>query len=205
MKWERPRDLSFLLDQLLADPRYSSRIDLARVGVLGHSSGGYTAVALAGGRYDIERLSSYCVGLNYSSDCSLVTAEQVAQIDSSSSGLSYRDDRFNLFIAFVPAVVQGFSHESLAHIDSPFFIIGARDDSIASFENNAAHYARGIPSARFDILDRGGHFGFFSHCNFIGQQNAAMVCVDAPGIDREKLHRRIQDSTLLFLEEHWSP
>ena len=48
--WDRPRDLSVLIDKLLAGPRFGSRIDPRRIGVAGFSIGGYTALATVGAR-----------------------------------------------------------------------------------------------------------------------------------------------------------
>ena len=51
---ERPRQVSRVIDTLLADPAWSPRIARdargARVGAVGHSAGGYTVIALAGGQ-----------------------------------------------------------------------------------------------------------------------------------------------------------
>ena len=44
--WDRPRDLSRLIDRLLADPAWGPRIDASRIGVAGFSIGGYTALAI---------------------------------------------------------------------------------------------------------------------------------------------------------------
>ena len=61
---ERPRQVSRVIDALLADPQWSGRIAHdahgPRVGALGHSAGGYTVLALAGGRYDVARLRAHC-------------------------------------------------------------------------------------------------------------------------------------------------
>lgn len=46
----RPRHIARVIDAALADPVLSDRIDAARIGVIGHSIGGYTALCLAGGR-----------------------------------------------------------------------------------------------------------------------------------------------------------
>lgn len=50
--FERPRDVSFVLDKAeelnRTDPRFRGRLDLDRVGVAGHSFGAWTALAVAG-------------------------------------------------------------------------------------------------------------------------------------------------------------
>ncbi|MCP9915638.1 alpha/beta hydrolase [Cyanobium sp. ATX 6F1] len=58
----RPKDLSFVLDELnrrnASD--YGGRLDLASVGVFGHSFGGYTALALSGATIDFDYLQKSC-------------------------------------------------------------------------------------------------------------------------------------------------
>ena len=53
--WHRPQDLSFVLTELLADPSWGQRIDPNWIGAASHSSGGYTAFALAGAIHDWPR------------------------------------------------------------------------------------------------------------------------------------------------------
>lgn len=49
----RPRDISFVIDQLSVNPKLAPIADLARVGVAGHSFGAYTAMAIAGMQVDL--------------------------------------------------------------------------------------------------------------------------------------------------------
>jgi predicted dienelactone hydrolase len=48
LRWDRPLDVSFALDQVAADPKLSAQVDWNRVGVAGHSLGAYTALQLIG-------------------------------------------------------------------------------------------------------------------------------------------------------------
>ena len=57
--WERPQDISFVLTALLKDPLFGPEIDQNRIGAAGFSIGGYTVLALAGGRLDFEALKNY--------------------------------------------------------------------------------------------------------------------------------------------------
>ncbi len=56
----RPRQLSAVLDRLLGDAAFGPRIDLARIGAVGHSAGGYSVLALIGGRADMGVLARHC-------------------------------------------------------------------------------------------------------------------------------------------------
>ena len=56
----RPRQLRAVLDRLLGDAEFGPRIDPARIGAVGHSAGGYSVLALIGGRADMAVLARHC-------------------------------------------------------------------------------------------------------------------------------------------------
>ena len=56
----RPQQLSAVLDRLLEDEEFGPRIDAARIGAVGHSAGGYSVLALIGGRADLALLARHC-------------------------------------------------------------------------------------------------------------------------------------------------
>ncbi|HXQ37593.1 MAG TPA: prolyl oligopeptidase family serine peptidase, partial [Anaerolineales bacterium] len=47
--WERAKDLTSVLNELLADSMFGPRIDRNRIGAAGFSLGGYTVISVAGG------------------------------------------------------------------------------------------------------------------------------------------------------------
>jgi len=61
---DRPQDISYLLDRLqqreAAQHPPHQRLNLRRVGIIGHSFGGYTALALAGGKINHKGLQRSC-------------------------------------------------------------------------------------------------------------------------------------------------
>ncbi len=58
--WLRARDLSAVIDGMLADATFGPRIDVSRIGAAGHSLGGYTVLALAGGIATFGGLRDFC-------------------------------------------------------------------------------------------------------------------------------------------------
>ena len=56
----RPRQLSAVLDRLLGDAEFGPHIDTRRIGAIGHSAGGYSVLALIGGRADMAVLARHC-------------------------------------------------------------------------------------------------------------------------------------------------
>ncbi len=58
--WERARDLSVVIDHMLADAEFGPRIDRRRIGAAGFSLGGYTVIAIAGGITSLSHFRSFC-------------------------------------------------------------------------------------------------------------------------------------------------
>lgn len=56
----RPQEVMQVIDALAKDPKWSARLDLAKVGVHGMSAGGVTGIALAGGQWRMLDLVRHC-------------------------------------------------------------------------------------------------------------------------------------------------
>ena len=56
----RPQEVIQVIDALAKDPKWSARLDLARVGVHGMSAGGVTGISLAGGQWRTLNLLRHC-------------------------------------------------------------------------------------------------------------------------------------------------
>lgn len=166
--WERPQDLSFVISALLADATWKGRIDAARIGAAGHSSGGYSALALAGAVYSPFRLREYCQGPEAGPECALGKGLAYETIDFRPSMKSYRDARIRAVFAMAPAVGPSIEPDSLKAIGIPVHIVAAANDELLPFDRHAARYAREIPGARLTTLPGGGHFVFMPECNLVG-------------------------------------
>lgn len=71
--WERPKDISAVLDEITGNPGTYPYVDPDRIAALGFSAGGYTALALTGARVDPDRLQRFCdTGDHGMSDCAFL-------------------------------------------------------------------------------------------------------------------------------------
>ncbi|MGG6295467.1 alpha/beta hydrolase [Leptolyngbya sp. AN02str] len=131
---DRPQDVSFLLselEQLNHSSRYlKGRFNTEQVTVIGHSLGGYTALALAGAQLDLQKLDQFCdsaskYGLSVS-DWLQCTATDLAAKDT--KGLS--DRRVKRIIALNPVVGRLFNPNSIANIRIPVLITSSTSDAI---------------------------------------------------------------------------
>lgn len=109
----RPADVTFVIDRAArwneTDPELAGRIDLGRVGVLGHSYGAYTALAIAGARVRLE---------------------------GALSDLS--DPRVDAIVALSPSGPGGwgwFSEESFRSVDVPALLVTGSRDAVTSWQS----------------------------------------------------------------------
>lgn len=125
--WQRPKDLSRVIDALLDDPRFTNSLAGDQIAVAGHSLGGYTVMALAGARYDPARHRRYCAAHGDRADCRFFkdSAVGVAPGTAEALGADLSDPRLRAVISFELALTQGFDPESLAQITIPVLVIGA--------------------------------------------------------------------------------
>ncbi len=125
--WERPRDVSRTLDQVLKLEGFGAAIDQSRIYMAGHSLGGFTAVALAGGRYDPDWLGRFCPDHADDLACNLFASWGIAQTPAEREMMSrdWSDPRIAGFAVFDLGGTQSFTAQSLAAIDRPMLVIGA--------------------------------------------------------------------------------
>ena len=203
--WNRPLDIGFVLTRLLADPTWGPRIDPRRIGVAGHSSGGYTALALGGAILEPQRLAAYCQSASRGPDCELASEADTAQVDFVQASKSYRDERFRAVFAMAPAVGAGIQASSLARIATPVHIVTTRNDELLDPNRNAMHYARNTPGAVLTIREQGGHFVYLSRCSLLSKVFTYFhefdVCGTRSPVDRGLAHREIAELAVEFFDQ----
>tara|TARA_R110002072_G_scaffold127330_1_gene264579 strand:+ start:1158 stop:2081 length:924 start_codon:yes stop_codon:yes gene_type:complete len=201
--WDRPGDLSLLLTSLLDSPRYSSAIDVQRVGAAGFSSGGYTVIALAGGIYELSRMQTYCRGEDAGPDCDLAPRQALER--ASAASISLRDPRIQAVLAMAPAVGPAMTPDSLAHIDLPVALFATADDELLKPHLNALFYAEHIPEIQLSIQPVGGHFLFLS-CNTATSLADWLLpefnlCGQGIDVDRKALQSDIAAQAVAFFDQ----
>jgi len=207
LPWERALDLTRLVDLILDDPYFGPRIDPDRIGAVGYSLGGYSVIALAGGRTDLSRFEEFCSSDARDATCDpqpefpeaesefrkLPPDDPVTTASLSRQASSFRDDRIKSFVALAPALVQAFSAQSLRDIDAPLLVIAGSGDVVAPVATNAGQLSDMVPDAELIILGGAGHYVFLSKCNLRGKL-LVPVCKDPKGIDRSQSHKDVAAS-----------
>ena len=125
---DRPQDISFVLDML--EQRSASELDgvldLNNVGVIGHSFGGYTALAVAGAVPDFEFLAQECaVQFSYINISRLLQCEALKLPQQT---YNFRDPRVAAVIAMNPVNSSIFGPEGLSQVEIPVAIAAGSYD-----------------------------------------------------------------------------
>jgi predicted dienelactone hydrolase len=182
----RPRHLRLAIDTVLADRELAahvagSEVGAARATAVGHSIGGYTALAAAGGR-------------------------PLALPNQTPDGVAHpvdveRDPRITSVVLLAPALPWLMAPGALADVAVPVLARAAERDEIAQ----PAFIERvldGLPStARLDyaVVPNAGHFAFW------GPVPAALAGphfppgLDPPGFDRTAYQAQLTDELVAFL------
>jgi len=214
--WERARDISTAITDLLADPRFGSKIDLDRIGAAGFSYGGYTMMELAGGTTDWNRILSWCDQQktacdppempNLTEKFKAIKQQPDVQQALQHAGDSYRDPRIRAVFAIAPAVARAFTPESLQRITIPVAIVAGDGDPIAPPADNAQFFATNIRNAKLTILPGGvGHYTFLDVGTEAGRKQLPQLFVDGPGIDREAVHDQVGHMAAEFFDKELMP
>ena len=166
LAWNRPLDMSFLLGTLLQDSRWADSIDPDRIAVIGHSLGGYTALALGGGRLSLTEFIAYCDSHSAAPDCRFYRNGNVnlGKVDPILFEASYRDSRLNAVIALDPAYAKAFQQRSL--VDSAPALLLAPATEKNTVDDLQADYLAGQMAERVDFkkLQGANHFTFLPRC-----------------------------------------
>lgn len=150
-EWERPRDLSFVIDALTTDGW------IGPIGAAGFSSGGYTAAALVGARLsapilealfaeripvpEIREFPGLAEALRSAvSDAELAQAPVVGSADLA-------DARISAAFLMCPASGQLVAPESLHRVARPVRVWWGDADTVTPPETNALVYRDAIPDA----------------------------------------------------------
>src|SRR5262245_55737808 len=196
----RPRQISEGVDALLANSTLGAVIDPNRIAVIGHSAGGYTALALVGGRANMDRARSHCRAHPDDGFCQVrlpspanVSAPSVPIPDS-------RDARIKAAIAMAPPGIL-LDPGSLATVGVPVRIYAAELDAVVPGRYHSEPLRQTIkPTPEFVLVRGAGHYSFVEPFPEAVRQQAGEAAVDPPGFDRAAFQERLRHEIAEFLD-----
>ncbi|PYE88250.1 alpha/beta hydrolase family protein [Phyllobacterium leguminum] len=199
----RPRQAMEALNAALADRRFAEHVDSARIGMIGYSAGGYTALVLAGARPDFEAATAYCQGEGQGDIGSCGPAKDgTADADKQlGTWQPPTEPRLKALVLMDPLSFV-FDKASLAAIKIPVLLLRPKDDAYMSAAPNALALAKDLPTPPEQIVVPGRHFVFIDPCPEKLAAEAPLICKDGPSVDRTAIHRTIEHDVADFLRAH---
>ena len=158
----RPFDVSAVIDGLetgLGQPELSKRADTSRVFVMGHSLGGYTALAAAGADMDVGRLTASCRGAG----CELLVDPQIAAAYQAGFG----DPRVVAIAPQAPGFTLELAAGQITSLEAPVMLQTSRLDLITTQaeESQPAWSALDGPHDLWVEMPQGAHLSFIMLCD----------------------------------------
>lgn len=215
---ERPRQISRVLDALLADKQWGPLIDSERIGALGHSAGGYAVAALVGGEPERPRLATHCQTVNDDPACEYGDpakgiTQQVgkpfvlpAEADSVSP---VKDDRIRSAVLLAPLGVV-IKPDTLTKTNVPVKLVGAANDEILArqyhYEWIKSQLEQSPVSAQHSISLAEGtsHFSFLApfKASFIDATRSELGAIVEPlnGFDRAAFQAQLAKEVVLWMQ-----
>jgi predicted dienelactone hydrolase len=206
--WERPADVTAVLDEIMGNADAYPYVDPDRISVLGFSAGGYTAMAIAGARVDPDKLQRFCDTTDHGmSDCAFLAhfGIDLHSFDLSPAAQDLTDARIKAAVIVDPGIVSTLTPYSLAGINIPMLILYLGDEDPVP----AGVYARGaselFPDATYAVVPDAIHFSFLAECKAAGKRilenegELDPLCDDAGGRSRADIHKGLSAKIVAYL------
>ena len=201
---QRPQQASQVIDALLQDPLWKDRIASdsrgPRVGALGHSAGGYTVLALAGGVPQWSRLSTHC-STQAAQDpifCSMGRGQATAAAEMP----SVADGRVRAVAALAPLGVV-LSAASLASISVPTLLVEAEQDRFLVPRFHSGWVAQNLPQAQRIRVSNAWHFVFMDTPSMPLPSPDGDIGANSAGFDRTAFLAQLGHTLSAFFDRAW--
>ena len=186
---ERPYDVKFAFYKILefvtpGAELLSGMVDPERVGVCGHSFGGYTALVVAGGLVDVTGAQDACAAGSPSD----IFCDYVGYWPGGTTvGLSPPIPGLKAAASFAPGGYSAFGEQGLDSVSVPALIFGGTLDDTCPVEVEIDPIYEALPSPRGRVvITDASHMSYTNICDIpLAQQFLADYC-NVPGIISEE-------------------
>ncbi|WP_096608148.1 alpha/beta fold hydrolase [Calothrix sp. NIES-2100] len=200
---ERPKDISFLLNELAKrnnqPGQLQGKFHTENVTVIGHSLGGYTALALLGGEVDLEAVRQFCknsLSLNESPGDWL----QCAAAPLTEKKLQLKDERVKSAIAFNPLIGKLFGNKGLTQVTKPvLFLTGTEDSLTPAFKHQIAPFAQ-LRGDKYLVTAIGGTHLSISDPTY-SMSTVTTIVKEKRGEETNSLRQLTRGVTLAFVKQ----
>ena len=202
---DRPKDVSFVLDQLAQLNQEAGSLEgkfnTQQVTIIGHSLGGYTALALAGAQLNLKELRQFCKNR---SPIGRSPADwfQCAAADLPEDSEPLRDRRVAQVIALNPMTGRLFGNYGLSKVTTPTLMLTGTEDAIApSLDHQLRPFAQ-LKGPKYLISAIGGtHLSVTDRANLNDALARSTLVKERIGKDADPLRQLVRGVSLAFVKQ----
>ncbi len=195
----RVRQFAAVVTALVAG-QGGATIDPARVGAFGFSAGGFTVLAAAGGRPDLDRVGPHCDAHPDFYDCRLIASEGLRGRHLRPAAFTPAP-RLAALVVAAPALGFTFTRSGLADISAPVQLWQAGDDEILPAPHYVEPVAAALPHPPVrHIVEGARHYDILAPCSPELVSAKPEICASAPGFDRAAFHARFNAAIVAFFD-----
>ena len=188
-----------MLDRLLGDAEFGPRIDVERIGAVGHSAGGYSVLALIGGRADMGVLARHCTRHRAEDPEFCGYGRPGGQDDLPMPDLS--DPRIGAVVAVAP-VGALFGDEAFSGVTVPAQVHRLEADRVLREPWHAENIAALMgDNAHLVVHSEAHHFAFISPFPPALANEVGAAGHDPEGFDRRAFLAEIDEQILRFFDD----
>jgi predicted dienelactone hydrolase len=194
---DRPRQVSRVIDHMLTAWAGRAAIDPQRIGILGHSAGGFTALASIGGQPNFLSVAPMCQQHPGDFAC-LLLAQRAAPATAPDTGAA-ADARIKAAVVLAPALGFTFAPDGLKKVVVPVQLWRAENDTLVPHPRYAQAVHDALPQAPdYRVVPGAGHFDFLAPCSDALAAIAPAICTSALGFDRAAFHASFNAEVVQF-------
>jgi predicted dienelactone hydrolase len=199
----RPPQIRRALDAVVADPRFASHVDTARLGMLGFSLGTAVTLELTGAVPNVAHLVAYCAAHPrdvMSCDHAPDGNNGAVHGANAQPGTPAAPLPLKAIVLMDPYAVL-FQRPELVGVSMPILILRPNESELPA-EANATGLAAALPHPPQVQNIPGGHFVFTDICPASLKASSPEVCEDPPGVDRAATHAALQAQIIEFFDKN---
>jgi predicted dienelactone hydrolase len=171
----RPRHIRLTIDAVSSGTHFKNRAQPDNTAIIGHSLGGYTALAVAGGQPWTRK-------------------GQKIEVES--------DKRAKALVLMAPATGWYMPEDALRNVKTPILLLVAEHDRFTPGWQGELVLDR-VPDrdqVTYKVIENAGHFSFLSPFPPAMRNPNFPPSTDPEGFEREKFHEKLNAELLVFLE-----
>ena len=195
---DRPADIKRLIDFMLGAWPSAAKIDRNRIGFFGFSRGGFTGLALIGGKMNFrDVLPQWCPGGSTQPGCT------EARLHGIPTQPLVHDPRIKAAVIADPLLGRFFTTEGLRDVHLPVQLWASAFGGDGVTPDDAATVDRNLTAKpELRTVANAGHFAFLPPCSPDQARAHAQICADAEGFDRAVFHVEFDRQVVAFFRAH---